>query len=54
MKPKPFDRNRFLETEIRRIEDQVTGFVVAGDLAGEAAAQASAINDQVVFGKLFQ
>lgn len=39
----------FFKTEIRCIQNQVAGFVIAGELTGKAAAQASSVHDQVVF-----
>ena len=38
----------FTEVIVRRIEDEVTGFVVGSDLAGKSAADASAIYDDMV------
>lgn len=40
---------RFPETEIRRIQYQVAGFVIGRQLGCKPTAQAAAVNDQVVF-----
>lgn len=46
--------NYFAKVVVRRVEYEVTGFVVGGYFAGKAAADAPAIYDNMVLGVIFQ